>query len=152
VGGLRLAGHPVHPIFTDFPIALLSTAVAWDVVGLVTGAPLWWAMAFWTLVLGVSALLPTAATGFWDFLALSKDSPAAPTAVRHMVAVLAAGALFVASLVVRGGASPPEGGLLALAPGLGGAGLVALVVGGRLGGALVFRYGIGRADADTPGR
>ena len=36
--GLRLAVHPVHPILTDFPIALLTTAVLWDVVALVTGA------------------------------------------------------------------------------------------------------------------
>jgi uncharacterized membrane protein len=140
--GLRIAGHPVHPVLTDFPMALLSTVVLWDVVALVTGTALWWALAFWTLALGAIALLPTAATGFWDFLALPSDSPAGSTAVRHMVAVLVAGALYVASLLVRGGPSPPEGASGVLAPVLSGAGLVALVIGGRLGGALVFRHGL----------
>lgn len=145
--GLRLGGHPVHPILTDFPMALLVTSVLWDAVALVTGEAVWWTVGFWTLAVGVAALLPTAVTGMWDFLALPQDSPAGPTALRHMVVVLAAGSLYVASLLARGGPSPPEGGALVLAPVLSGVGLVGLAAGGRLGGALVFRHGVGRGDA-----
>lgn len=106
--------------------------------------PRWWGIAYWTLLLGVVALVPTAATGFTDFLALPADSPAGPTAIRHMGAVLVAGTLFAISLLVRGGAAPPEALGLAPAQLLSAAGVLVLIVGGRLGGALVFRHGVGQ--------
>lgn len=133
-------------MLTDFPVALLSATVLWDILAMVTGAPRWWELAYWTLLLGVIALVPAAVTGFLDFLGLGAEDPAGGVAVRHMAVVLVAGTLFTASLLVRS-ASPPEEITLAPAHLLAAAGLVALVVGGRLGGALVFRFGVGGPTA-----
>ena len=33
----KLLGHPVHPMLIVFPLGLLATAIAFDIVGLVSG-------------------------------------------------------------------------------------------------------------------
>lgn len=147
----RLGGHPLHPILTDFPVALLGATVLWDVVGLATGDGQWQTVAYWTLALGVAALVPAAVTGFLDFLALPQGHPAGGTAVAHMSAVLVAGGLFVASLLARAGPGAAAAAGLEFAHAWAAGGLIALVVGGRLGGALVFRHGVGRADGASDG-
>lgn len=126
------------------PMGLLSTAPLWDGLGAVTGDPTFFAVAAWTVGLGVTSGLAAAVAGFVDFAALEEGSPAEPVAMRHMAFMLAALSLFGASLVLRHGPPPTHvWGTLACDA----VGLLALGVGGYHGGELVHGHGVGRRDA-----
>ena len=51
--GAKVMGHPIHPILVPFPIGLLTTAVIFDVVHLITGGARWAEIQ----VVGVASLL-----------------------------------------------------------------------------------------------
>lgn len=146
---LRIAGHPVHPALVHFPVALWPASLLWDVVGLWRGDPLWWQLSFWCLALGLIAALPAIAAGFLDYASLPNDHPAMGTANAHLAIMAGATTGFLVSLLLRGGpaVSGPSPPLLAV--GLSAVGAVLLVVGGWLGGTLVYRYGVGRLDPTT---
>lgn len=140
---IRLLGHPVHPPTTHLPVGLLTASVVWDVAALITGGQAWWQVAWWCLLLGLVASLPTALTGLLEFVSLLEDDPASSRAVLHMVSALTAVGLFGVSAVLRMGARAPE--RVALAVAVSGLGLVALAVAGWSGGDMVFRHGVGTA-------
>jgi uncharacterized membrane protein len=135
----RIAGHPLHPALAHFPLALWLAAVLWDAVGWWRAEPLWEQMSYWCLALGLAAALPTAATGFVELLSLRSDEPALGTATAHMLIMLTATGLFGASWLVRA-----SGGAPAWAFALAAVGAAVVLVGGWLGGTLVYRYGLGR--------
>lgn len=147
--GLRLFGHPVHPMLTDFPLALLSVAPLWDLIGIWRGENIWWAISFWDVALGLIAAVATAATGIIDFLAIRSDEKAAETGVYHMMLMISAVALFVAGLAVQKAPATPAPGRVAIVLALEILGLAVLGGGGWFGGHLVFHYGAGR-DTDQP--
>jgi uncharacterized membrane protein len=76
----RLRGHSAHPPLTDFPIALLAISLVWDIVALSTGSDVWWQLAFWSQVAGLVAVVPTALTGFIEYIVLPEGHPASGTA------------------------------------------------------------------------
>lgn len=59
--GLRVFGHPLHAVLSDVPVGLLGTSLVWDAVGLWRGEPVWWAISFWAIALGL-AVAAAAAT------------------------------------------------------------------------------------------
>ncbi len=144
--GLRLFGHPAHVMLVHFPLALLGTSLLWDGVALLSGDATFWAISFWCMAAGLAASIPTAVAGFVDYAAIEKDSPAEPTATRHMLFMLASVSAYVGSVVVRRGPSPPSGGVLAAALLLEAVGALLLFVGAHHGGELVYGYGIGRKE------
>lgn len=146
--GLRVLGHPLHAMLSDFPLALLGTSLLWDALGLWRGEAVWWAISFWNIALGVITALAAATAGAADYAAIKPESPPSGVAMTHMLLMLSAVGLYVASLVLRGGPAPPVGaariaGLICEA-----LGLFLLVAGGWCGGHLVFHHGIGRDQAD----
>ena len=50
--GFRLFGHPSHPMMNHVPIGTWLVSVPFDVLGLWSGSPLWWAVSFWSIVAG----------------------------------------------------------------------------------------------------
>ena len=142
--GLRVFGHPLHAVLSDVPVGLLGTSLVWDALGLWRGEPVWWAISFWSVALGLAAAGAAATAGFVDYAAIAQDDPAQPTAIRHMLFVLGALAPYATSLAVRGGSAAPSGqtavGVLLLE----GLGLLLLSAGGWYGGHLVFHHGVGR--------
>jgi uncharacterized membrane protein len=85
--------------------------------------------------------VPTAATGFADWLAIEWGTPLWRTATLHLSAMVTAVSLYGAGAWVqwdgyRGGAVSVGALVLALL------GLVALTAGGWLGGAIVFVHGM----------
>ena len=148
----RIAGHPLHPALAHFPVGLWLAVVLWDLVGWWKSPDtLWWQMSYWCLALGLVAALPATATGLLEFLAIRPGGPAIDAATMHMMAMISATAIFGASWVVRAKAAAtmaPTAWALGLA--LVGAGV--LLVGGWLGGTLVYRHGIGREDDRNPAR
>ena len=150
--GARFAGHPIHPALVHFPLALWAATWVWDVLGAWTGSLVWWQTGFWCLVAGSVMALPAAITGLME-LALLENTPAEDVAMRHMLAMGSAFAVYVTALIVRAGAAPPDGWRLYAALALSTAGVGLLALGGWYGGRMVYEYGVGGASPkpDRPG-
>ena len=141
--GLRVFGHPLHAILSDFPLALLGTSLLWDVIGVWRGEAVWWAISFWCITLGLVTAMLAAFAGAVDYAIIPQESPALGTALRHMLLMLTAVGPYLISVLLRGSAQPPAGKTLAAALTLEAVGMLFLSIGGWYGGHLVFHYGIG---------
>jgi len=137
-----LPGHPLHPPLTDATIGTytLATALAvLDVTGLVerNAAKGWWL----ALLVGLVFTVPTAVTGFVDWLSITWGSPLWRTATLHLSAMVSATVFFgLAALFGHDGYMRGDvtAGPLVLTL----VGFVLLTTGGWLGGAVVFVHGM----------
>jgi uncharacterized membrane protein len=141
--GLRVLGHPLHAILSDFPLALLGTSLLWDVIGLWRGEEVWWAISFWSITLGLAMAVLAAFAGAVDYAAIPEESRALGAALRHMLLMLCALAPYLISLMVRAGAGAPAGKALFAVLAFEVVGVLLLSIGGWYGGHLVFHYGVG---------
>jgi uncharacterized membrane protein len=147
-----LPGHPLHPPLTDATIGMFVLAAALAVIGAIGAIQDAAGKACWlALVGGLIVAVPTAATGFADWLRLEWGSARWRTATVHLSAMLTAVTLFaVAAWLQHPGYERGDvttGGLVfALA------GLVALTTGGWFGGAVVFVHGVRVLAADERSR
>lgn len=149
-GGFRLLGHPVHPLLTDFPIALWSASLLADFVGIWRGQAVYGQFAFWAIALGLIVAAPTIVTGLLDYAAIPQQHSALKGATWHMWLMLSAATVYACSFVARLVHMPSTGLSTAIAVGLSVLGLLLLLVGGWFGGELVFRHGIGsRGDSSS---
>ena len=135
-------GHPLHPPFTDATIGAYTVA---SILGIFAAGGVstsrtttgWWLAVLVALCLTA----PTALTGLVDWLKITRWTPLWRVATSHMLAMLVAGGLFLAALLLGHGdytTGKLGGGPLALT-------LVAfgfLMLGGWLGGTIVFVYGM----------
>src|ERR1051325_197133 len=48
----KLLGHPVHPMLIVFPLGLLATEIAFDIVALVQNDSSWFHLSFWMIAAG----------------------------------------------------------------------------------------------------
>src|SRR4051794_17757815 len=60
---VKLLGHPVHPMLIVYPLGLLSAAVIFDLLYVVTGNPDLSTFSFWALVAGLVGGLAAAIFG-----------------------------------------------------------------------------------------
>jgi nitrite reductase/ring-hydroxylating ferredoxin subunit/uncharacterized membrane protein len=133
--------HPIHPMLVPFPIAYLSGSAIVNLAARLVNRPQWFRTADHMSRLGIGSAFGAAVPGLIDYLfAVPPKSSARDRATKHMVVNLSAVALFAAA---RFGRRDHEGrpSLAAIAAEVGGTGL--LVVGGWLGGTLVYRNQIG---------
>lgn len=155
--GLRgWAGKPLHPPLTDIPVGAYMIVAALDVISLAAQNEEWardfFRAATFVLVAGAAVSLLTAATGFWDWL----RSTEAGTQVRreanaHAWTMITVTVLVLVNIGVRtlayGGDA--HSGVVVVA--LSVVGALLTVVGGTLGGSLVFDYGFNVENAgDSP--
>jgi uncharacterized membrane protein len=143
--GLRIAGHPVHPALVHFPVALWPASLLWDVVGLWGGGAIWWQLSLWCLTLGLGVALLAIVSGFLDYAALPRDHPALGTGNAHLLVMTGATILFLVSLLIRAQSTAAHAAVPTLALVCSVLGTVLLVIGGWLGGTLVYRHGVGRS-------
>ena len=141
--GFRIGGHPVHAALSDFPMVLLLLWVALDGTALALGSPLLWMLGRWALIGGVAAAVLAASAGFLDYLGVASGAPRAlKTATAHLGVMLSVTSIAAIDLVYRGSTFPTGVGrtlhVAALVLVAGG-----LMVGGWLGGHLVFHHGVG---------
>jgi uncharacterized membrane protein len=137
-----LPGHPLHPPLTDATIGMYTLATALAVVSQLgwIGAPA--ARAAWlALIGGLIVTVPTAATGFLDWITLEWGSRVWRTATLHLSAMLTATALF-ALAAWQDHPGYTDGDTTAAGLALLIAGFCALTTGGWLGGAVVFVHGV----------
>ena len=150
---LRAPGKPFHPPLTDASIGAYTAGVVMLVLGalgleeeqMAHGALL-------AISLGLVLAAPTALTGLLDWLDIPRGTPAGTVATIHLALMVAATVLFVLTWLAQlDGYKEDEVRGLALALGL--AAFALLALGGNIGGANVFVYGIRVLKAeDTPPR
>src|SRR6185503_17766182 len=73
----KIFGHAIHPILIVYPLGLLSAAVVFDVIYLVTGNPTWTTVSFWMIAAGIVGGLLAAVFGLIDYLNIPSGTRAA---------------------------------------------------------------------------
>lgn len=146
----KIGGHPIHPMLVVFPIGLYVISFIFDLIYLSTGDPLWYRMAFWTMLFGLVGNLAAALPGFIDYLALRPNTEARQIATYHMGIGTALAILYFANLLFRnwGVIAPsitPAGPII-----LSLVGVLLIGIQGWLGGELVYRHGVG-VEEKRPG-
>jgi len=134
--------HPLHPPFTDATIGAYAVASVLGIVAVAGGSTGRTTTGWWlALLVGLCLTVPTAVTGLVDWLQITWWTPLWRVATSHMVAMLVASAFFLAALLVGHGdytAGSLGSGPLALTL----VGFATLMLGGWLGGTVVFVYGM----------
>jgi len=135
-------GHPIHPPLTDATIGIYTFAtIAAVLSGLgiaEESAAKSWALA---LVVGLVVTVPTALTGLIDWLGIQGGTPLKRTATSHLIAMVSATVFFlIAALTGYSDGMDGVVGSGSLVLNLIAFGL--LTLGGWLGGAIVFTYGM----------
>jgi uncharacterized membrane protein len=148
---VKLFGHPLHPVLIVLPLGLLSAAVVFDVIYLVTAEPAFATVAFWNIAAGVVGGLLAAVFGAWDWIHIPKETRAKRIGLIHGGGNVVVVGLFALSWLLRAGEPGYEPSAVAYA--LSFAGLALAAVTGWLGGELAYRLGVGvdpGANLDAP--
>jgi uncharacterized membrane protein len=137
-----LPGHPIHPPLTDATIGTYTFATAAgfaEVTGITqnAGAYGWWI----ALIFGLIVTVPTALTGFLEWLTIPWGSELWKTVTTHLITMVSA-TVFFALAAIFGHAQYTHGNVSAGAYTLTVIGFLLLTLGGWLGGAIVFVYGM----------
>jgi uncharacterized membrane protein len=137
-----LPGHPIHPPLTDATIGIYTfatLAALADVLGISTNAAThgWWL----ALLAGLIVTVPTALTGLFDWLTITRSSELWKTATSHMIAMLSA-TVFFGLAALLGKDSFDEGNVQAGDFVLTVIGFGLLTLGGWLGGSVVYVHGM----------
>ena len=137
-----LEGHPLHPPLTDATIGMFVLATGLAVIGAFGAIEDAAGKACWlALIGGLIVAVPTAATGFADWIRLEWGTPRWRTATLHLTAMVTAVVLFaLAAWLQHPGYQHGDvttGGLVFSV-----LGLISTSAGGWLGGALVFVHGV----------
>jgi len=144
------AGKPSHAPLTDVSIGAYTVGVAMLVAGALGFEEQ--AMSTGSLLAisgGLIVALPTSLTGLLDYFDIPKRTPARKLALYHLLVMLTATATFAATwLAQRPGYDDGEVTSLGLLLGVAGFGL--LTIGGTLGGALAYVYGVRVVKRDVP--
>jgi uncharacterized membrane protein len=136
----KLLGHAVHPILIVYPLGLLSTAVVFDVIYLMTDNPLWATVSYWMIAAGIVGGLLAAVFGLIDFLNIPRYTRAYEIGLLHGLVNFGVMTLFILSWFLRRDSGTlPSTQALALSF----VGVVVALLGGWLGGELVERLGVG---------
>lgn len=141
---VKLLGHPIHPMLVVLPLGLLSVGVAFDVVYLVTGDPLFAEVAFWNITVGIVGGLLAALFGLVDWLAIPTGTRARSVGLWHGLGNLVLVLVFIVSWLLRLGNHAYAPDILPFVLGLLGVGLALATA--WLGGELVFRLRVGVDD------
>lgn len=137
-----LPGHPLHPPLTDATIGTYTFATIAAILSKAGVADHAFAQAWWlALIVGLCATVLTALTGLADWLTITWGSEIWKTATLHALAMVTAGVIFlIAVLVGHGGYVDHRvttGAFILTLVGFG-----TLMLGGWLGGAIVFVHGM----------
>jgi uncharacterized membrane protein len=147
---VKVAGHAVHPMLVAFPLGLLTTAVIFDLMFLVSGNPVWTLVSYYMIGAGIIGGLAAALFGWLDWFAIPGGTRAQRIGLWHGLGNVVVLALFGLSWVLRreNPVLPPTAAIIA-----GLMGLVLMAITAWLGGELVDRLGVGVAEGahlDSP--
>jgi uncharacterized membrane protein len=97
----KLLGHPVHPMLIVFPLGLLATAVALDIVALAQNDPSWFRISFWMIAAGIIGGQLSAVFGLVDWLAIPGGTWAKRIGLWHGGGNVVVTVLFIISWFLR---------------------------------------------------
>lgn len=140
----KLLGHPVHPMLIVFPLGLLSTAVLFDVLYVLTSNEEFAIFSFWALLAGVIGGLAAALFGLWDWLGIPGGTRAKGVGLWHGGGNVLVVALFGLSWLLRLDDATYLPNVLPMILGVIGAGIALFTA--WLGGELVYRLRVGVDD------
>ena len=132
--------HPIHPMLVVFPLGLWIFAFICYAVYFGTAGLSWRVASLYAMVGGIIGAVLAAVPGLIDLLTLRR-SRAWTTGVAHTISNVTALMLFIVAFAVGWTAAGPNVAALVLSI----IGLIAILIGGWLGGALVYKYGVGVA-------
>jgi uncharacterized membrane protein len=137
---VTIYGHPVHPMIIVLPLGLLPASIFTDLLYHTIDDPTWGNFSFWLIVAGVLSGLAAGVIGFMDWKGLPVGTKARRIGAIHGLTNVVAIVVFLASLLLRfGDPSRPTPFATSMAV----IGLFIAMLGGWLGGELVFRLGVG---------
>lgn len=137
-----LPGHPLHPPLTDATIGMFVLAAGLGVIGAAGGIKEPAGKAMWlALIGGLIVAVPTAGTGFVEWLFIEWGSARWRTATAHMTAMVTAVVLFALAAWQQHsgyvhGRVTTAGLVLTVI------GFAVLTLGGWFGGSVVFVHGM----------
>lgn len=140
VQGMPL-GHPSHPMFVHFPVALYVFCLAMDVMSKVADFPAAPLAGTWAIIGAFAGSAGAVVTGLVDWAGMARGSRKKQVATRHMLLQLTTFAVFLVNLIVRWpDRNQPESEVLWIV--LSAIGVAILLVGQYLGGVLVYHLGM----------
>ncbi len=137
----KALGHPIHPMLIVFPLGLLTTAVIFDILGLITDRYGFAVASAYIIPAGVIGGLVAGVFGLIDWRAIPSGSRAKRIGRLHGIGNGIATLLFAGSWLFRLAGDTWEPGIWALL--LGFAGVILAGLSAWLGGELVDRLGVG---------
>lgn len=141
---IKVLGHPLHPMLIVLPLGLLSMAVIFDIVQLLTRNDALSIAAYWNIAAGVVTGLLAAVAGLRDWIAIPRSTRAKTIGALHGLGNLIVVVLFAASWWMRRDSADYVPDTLAFF-----LSLVAFAFAGFtgwLGGELVYRLGVAVDD------
>ena len=137
----KVAGHAAHAIMIVFPLGLLSTAVIFDVVYLLTDNSTFALVSYWMIVAGLIGGLAAAVPGWIDWFAIPSRTRAKSVGLVHGLGNVLVLLLFAVSWLFRRDEAGYVPSMIALALSF----IAFLIAGvtGWLGSELVERLGVG---------
>jgi uncharacterized membrane protein len=137
-----LPGHPLHPPLTDATIGAYTAATVMGFASIIGVAEKGAAHGWWlALVVGLIFTVPTALTGLADWLTIERGTPLKRTATAHLIAMVTATVFFLIAALI--GHKGYQHGAVRTGPYvLTVVGFGAMTLGGWLGGAMVYTYGM----------
>ena len=139
---MRFLGHPVHPMLVHFPIVLWTIAVIAYVANAVGAIEAAEKIAEFSNGAGlITALLAMLAGGF-ELRAIDSHSEAMQVATWHMMLMATAWFCFLAALILQVSAGLDRSTLSLVVTPCAIAGFLLMIAGARLGGRLVYDYGV----------
>lgn len=143
----RLLGHPIHPMLIVFPLGLLGTAVAFDIVALVRKDNVWFTVSYWMIAAGIIGGLVAAVFGLVDWVGIPSGTRAKTVGLIHGGINVLVVLLFIASWFMRESAGTLPGNAALTCSFVA---VVLALVSGWLGGELVYRLKIGVDEGAHP--
>ena len=136
----KLLGHPIHQMLVVFPLGLLGTSVAFDLIHIVRDSAFAAAVSYMLICAGLIAGLLAAPFGYIDWRGVPPNTRARAIGAMHGFGNVGVLVLFALSWWVRR-AAPEAPPISAFILSFAGAGLS--LVTAWLGGELVDRLGVG---------
>jgi nitrite reductase/ring-hydroxylating ferredoxin subunit/uncharacterized membrane protein len=139
----RPLGHPIHPLISHIPLGMWLFALGLDIYSMAANDDANWAVrgAYYALLIGTAVALLTVLTGFNDWFSVRDDHPGQRMVILHLLLMVPATLLFVLDTVLHYRViDAPQVSGLQLAFSI--SGYVLALVGGYVGGLLVYDEGI----------
>jgi uncharacterized membrane protein len=129
--------HPIHPMLIVFPLGLWIFGFISYIVYMANGLLSWRGASLYALAGGIIGAVLAAVPGLIDLLSLRR-SKVWTTGVTHMIVNVTALVLFAIAFGFGISRSTPSAATLVLSI----FGVIAILIGGWLGGALVYEHGV----------